>query len=203
MKSVPVWALLAGVSSLASARPIVIEESATLTNPDPAAYVKFGRTVATNGNFNDWVSYWYGFGRPFTELGGNWEITGEADPEGLSQTDPGVLAFAYNGVPVGDQVIRANIRLGSYAPSAGAWFGLLARYVDENNYYFLSMRSTNQLQIRKVVNGVVTVLRAVAYTAHDGRLVATALDDALPRGKYGMGTYRATATWQDFVADQP
>jgi hypothetical protein len=37
----------------------------------------------------------------------------------------------------------------------------------------------------------------------DGQLVATALDDALPRGKYGMGTYRAAATWQDYVADQP
>ena len=116
-----------------------------------------------------------------------------------------------------------GVGLDSYAASSGAWFGLLARYVDEDNYYFLSMRSSNQLQIRKVVNGVTTVLRAVSYTAPpgvmheytfsvlgnelhafvDGRLVATALDDALPLGKYGMGTYRATATWQDFVADQP
>jgi hypothetical protein len=32
----------------------------------------------------------------------------------------------------------------------------------------------------------------------DGQLVATALDDSLPCGKYGMGTNRAVATWQDF-----
>ena len=92
-----------------------------------------------------------------------------------------------------------------------------------SNHYFLSIRSSNQLQIRKIVNGVTTVLEAVSFTAApgvmheytfsvvgnelhafvDGQLVATALDDALPRGKYGMGTYRAAATWQDFSVDQP
>ena len=72
------------------------------------------------------------------------------------------------------------------------------------------MRSSNVLQIRKLVNGVTTVLKSVSFTAApgvmreytlsvrgnelhafvDGQLVATALDDALPRGKYGMGTNR-------------
>jgi hypothetical protein len=182
-------------------------------------------TALVNINYNDWVFYWYGFGRPFTTLGGNWQITGQDDPEGMSQTTTTGLALAYNGVSdVDDQEIRANIRLDSFAGSqSGAWFGLLARYVDERNHYFLSVRSSNQLQIRKIVNGVTTVLKAVSYTAApgvmheytfsvvgnelhafvDGELVATALDDSLARGKYGMGTYRAAATWQDYVADQP
>jgi hypothetical protein len=199
--------------------------AALITNRTRADFdnVHASATAPLNLNFNDWVFYWYGFGRNFAERGGNWEITGQEDPEGLSQTDPNVLALAYNGVPIGDQVITANIRLDAYGVSSSAWFGLLARYVDDNNYYFLSMRASNQLQIRKVVNGVVTVLRAVSYTAApgamheysfsvlgnelhafvDGRLVATALDDALPLGRYGMGTYRTTATWQDYVVDQP
>ncbi len=181
-------------------------------------------TAPLNVNFNDWVFYWYGFGRPFTELGGNWEITGQDDPEGMSQTTTTDLALAYNGVATENQVIRSNIRLDSFAGSqSGAWFGLLARYVDEQNHYFLSIRSSNQLQIRKIVNGVTTVLKAVSFTAApgamreytlsvrgnelhalvDGQLVATALDDALPRGKYGMGTYRTAATWQDFSVSQP
>jgi hypothetical protein len=33
--------------------------------------------------------------------------------------------------------------------------------------------------------------------------VATALADELPSGEYGMGTYRAAATWQDYVATRP
>jgi len=176
-----------------------------------------------NINFNDWVSYWYGFGRPFTELGGNWEITGQEDPEGLSQTTTTSLAFAINGVATEDQVITTHMRLDSFAGSqSGAWYGLLSRYVDQNNYYFLSIRSSNQLQIRKVANGVVTVLDAASFTATpgvmreytlsvrgnelhafvDGQLVATALDDAIPRGRYGMGAYRAAATWQDFAVVQ-
>lgn len=199
--------------------------AALITNRTRADFdnVSATPTAPLNINFNDWVFYWYGFGRPFTELGGNWEITGQEDPEGLSQTNTDDLALAVNGVATEDQVISAHIRLDSFAVPTGAWFGLLARFVDEGNYYFLSMRSSNQLQIRKVVNGVTTVLKAVSFTATpgamrdytlsvrgnelhafvDGQLVATALDDALPRGKYGMGTYRAAATWQDLVVDQP
>jgi hypothetical protein len=72
------------------------------------------------------------------------------------------------------------------------------------------------------VKGVTTVLKSVAFAAApgamreyalsvrgnelhafvDGQMVATALDDELPRGKYGMGTNRATATWQDFDVAQ-
>ena len=72
-------------------------------------------TAPLNVNFNDWVFYWYGFGRPFTELGGNWEITGQQDPEGMSQTTTTGLALAYNGVATENQVIRANMRLDSFA----------------------------------------------------------------------------------------
>ena len=142
----------------------------------------------------------------------------------MSQTTTTGLALAYNGVATENQVIRANMRLDSFAGSQSVdWFGLLARYVDEQNHYFLSVRSSNQLQIRRIVNGVTTVLKAVSFTAApgamreytlsvrgnelhafvDGQLVATAIDDSLPRGKYGMGTYRAAATWQDFEVTQP
>ena len=51
MKTICSWALLALVCSVASARPVVIEETATLTNPDPTANRSFGRQVATNGEY--------------------------------------------------------------------------------------------------------------------------------------------------------
>lgn len=173
-------------------------------------------------NYNDWVDFWYGFGRAFTTVGGHWEITGENDPEGWSQTTTDGIALAYNGVPTDDMLIRSRIRLDSFAVPSGAWFGLVTRYVDERNYYFLSIRSSNVLQIRKVVDGVTTVLKSVSYTATPGemhaysfsaygnqlhafvddRRVASAIDDALPRGKYGMGTYRTAATWRDYLVTQ-
>ncbi|HEY6126443.1 MAG TPA: hypothetical protein VIV63_17445, partial [Steroidobacteraceae bacterium] len=51
MKSAFACILLVGAASLASARPVVIEETTTLTNPNPTAYAQFGRMVATNGEY--------------------------------------------------------------------------------------------------------------------------------------------------------
>jgi len=51
MKSICACALFLGFSTLAAARPVVIEETATLTNPDPTAFPQFGRMVATNGEY--------------------------------------------------------------------------------------------------------------------------------------------------------
>ena len=42
---------VAGALSEATARPVVIEESATLVDPDPVAYLRFGGEVATNGEY--------------------------------------------------------------------------------------------------------------------------------------------------------
>ena len=85
------------------------------------------------------------------------------------------------------------------------------------------MRSTNRLEIRKRVSGSTTVLASVPFTPTvgqfynfkftvlsdelhaylDGVLVAQAQDGDIPVGRYGMATYRAAATYQRFVVDQP
>jgi hypothetical protein len=49
------------------------------------------------------------------------------------------------------------------------WFGLLARYIDARNHYYVTVRSTGQVQIRKIVNGVNTVLGTANFTAVPGR----------------------------------
>lgn len=51
MKTIYSWVLLAAVCSVASARPVIIEETTTLANPDSTAYPSFGRQVATNGEY--------------------------------------------------------------------------------------------------------------------------------------------------------
>ena len=92
---------------------------------------------------------------------------------------------------------------------------MLARYVDARNHYYVTVRSTGQIQIRKIVNGVITVLGSANFTAVPGRyydvrflvindqlqlyvdraLVATAHDREIASGQYGMATYRAAANW--------
>jgi len=162
-------------------------------------------------------------------LSGDWAVLDDGDPEnayqtGLWQRDVSGNAVAVVGVPVPNQDIYARMKLTSYAASQqGAWFGLLARYVDARNHYYVSVRSTGQIQIRKIVNGVITVLATCNFTAVPNRyfevrflvindqlhlyvdnvLVANAHDRDLTSGRYGLATYRAAANWDTFQVLQP
>ena len=100
---------------------------------------------------------------------------------------------------------------------------MIARYVNANNFYYFTIRSTGQIQIRKRVNGVNTVLASASFTAAIGQyypvrflvindqlqlyvnyvLVATAHDGAITSGRYGLATYRATGNWESFAVLQP
>jgi hypothetical protein len=177
--------------------------------------------------------YWGAYGSDY-EIGmdvvsGDWAVLDDGDPEnstltGLWQRDTSGNAVAVIGVPVPNQEINASMKLTSYAASQqGAWFGLLARYVDARNHYYVTVRSTGQIQIRKVVNGVITVLATSNFTAvpnqyydvrflvindqlHlyvDEALVANAHDRSLTSGRYGIATYRAAANWASFWVLQP
>ena len=165
------------------------------------------------------------YSRPFTELGGRWELVsdGFGGFAGLAQVDVNASALAFGGTPVENQEVIGVVRFDAFGSSQQAWFGLLARYVDARNHYSLTVGRTNLLQIRKQVNGVSTVLASVAFTAvprqfheyrlrvvgdqlHayvDGELVAWARDGDIARGKFGIGTYRARAMWQAANAIQP
>jgi hypothetical protein len=157
------------------------------------------------------------YGRPWTEYGGQWIEPPAGDTAHyFKQIDTRGLAMAIIGTPIDDQVISAGIRVDSFAGSQPTpWAGLVARYVDARNYYYLSIRGSNQVQIRKVVNGVSTVLSArslavpigqvqgfrfevVGNELHatvNGELVATAIDSDLKQGRYGIATYHAAASF--------
>jgi hypothetical protein len=58
-----------------------------------------------------------------------------------------------------NQAIEADVIPRSFAPGgAEGWFGLLVRQADPGNYYYLTMRSTNSVSLRKLENGVIHVL---------------------------------------------
>ena len=163
------------------------------------------------------------------ELNGDWEVHQTCDEEscwlsGLSQRDTSGNAVAVIGTPVPNQEINARVRLDLFATSQqGAWFGLLARYVDARNHYYVTVRSSGQIQIRKILNGVITTLGSANFTAVPGQyydvqflvindqlhlyvdraLVATAHDRDIARGQYGIATYRAAANWDAFWVMQP
>jgi hypothetical protein len=175
---------------------------------------------------NDYSSSGAIYGRPFTEIGGNWHVLLDEleNYAGLSQSDKSGDAVAFIGTPVENQEVVVRARLDSFGPPPQhAWFGLLARYVDANNHYYVTIRSTREIQIRKVVNGVVTVLGSadlplVPGEAHEFRfrviddqlqlfvddvMVASAHDHDIARGRYGIATYRTAATFDSVVVFQP
>jgi hypothetical protein len=164
---------------------------------------------------------------PFTQIGGDWRVIWDEVANtniGIAQLDASGRTLAFNGVPVRNQKIVALARLNSFnSPPEDAWFGLLARYVDTRTYYYVSVRSTNRIDIRKKVNGVITVLATANFTAVperdyqlrfsviddqlqvvvDGLVVASARDDEIRSGQYGIATFRATALWRYIGAFQP
>jgi hypothetical protein len=163
---------------------------------------------------------------PFWQSGGSWtpvegpggEIIGRAQ----TSTDGDVAAIT--GSATDDQVVSTRVRLDAYGASGtGAWFGLFARWNEYDTYYYLTVRSTGRLEIRRRLDGQeIATLASVPFTAQPGRfydlkfsvrgdqlqayvdgvLVADAHDSWIPQGRCGLGMYRAAATFSRFEAVQ-
>jgi pectate lyase len=129
------------------------------------------------------------------------------------------------GVPTDDQSVDVRARPTTFAGTGNGerWFGVMARYVDDANYYYLSLRSTNTVSLRKLTHGAITVLgtyslpitlgtwyrlriEAVGTQVRgyvNGILVAEATDTTHARGAAGPITYRAAVDFDDYRAIQP
>ena len=113
--------------------------------------------------------------------------------------------------------------MGAFAPAGTPWVGLVARYVDNANYYYVTARKGDQLSLRKLTNGVVTVLGTVTYPVTAGGAFVLRLEAIGDRlrvyvndelrleragaqvvaGKVGLATYRTTATFDAYTAYEP
>jgi len=176
------------------------------------------------------------FAQNFTSTGGPtdlWSFTGTglwnnvaSGPNHVfAQSSVASIARAVIGVPTDDQSVDVRARPTTFAGtgSGDRWFGVMARYVDDANYYYLSLRSTNTVSLRKLANGVTTELASVSLPIPlgtwqrlrieaigsqirgfvNGVLVAEATDAAHPRGAGGLVTNRAAADFDDYRAIQP
>jgi hypothetical protein len=135
-------------------------------------------------------------------------------------------ARASIGAATDDQIVRVRARLDTFATPNGSedrWFGVMARHADERNFYYLSLRRSNTVSLRKFVNGVATTLATAAYTVEpaawyalridavgdqlrgyvNGRLLLEATDGSHPRGNAGPVMYKAAADYDDFLSIQP
>jgi hypothetical protein len=124
----------------------------------------------------------------------------------------------------GDQIIRARMRATQFS-GADRWFGLIGRYVDASNYYYVTVRSSNNISLRKLTDGAITTLDTATMpvavnTWYDlrleivgtklrayvnGRLILEANDSGPPHvaGYSGVGSYKTAAQADDFLTIQP
>jgi hypothetical protein len=169
----------------------------------------------------------------FEDSAGPWKKTGygfwnlwAGESQVWFQSSVAGDARATIGVPADDQVVHVRARLNTFAAPTGTqerWFGVMARHSDTRNYYYLSLRSSNTLSLRKLVDGVATPLATTTFTVepatwYDRRLVAVgnllrasvagtrglaASDSTHARGASGPVMYKTAADYDDFSVYQP
>lgn len=155
--------------------------------------------------------------------GGSWACSQPSNEHVIRQTAFDGDARTVVGTPTDDQVVMARARATTFGVGQDRWFGIAARYVDESNYYYLSVRNSNTVSLRKLVNGTITVLGtaplSVAANAwYDLRLdvvgnelrafvngsqVLQATDSSHATGKGGLVSYKTAAQYVGYRAWQP
>ena len=142
---------------------------------------------------------------------------------GLRQTSVAGDARIATGIPTNNHVVQFTAIPRSFATDTSRWFGVMARYKDASNYYYMTLRNSNSVSLRKVTNGAITVLATVPLTVSkdasyalrldavgnqlrgyvNGRLLVEATDTTHARGMGGAVMYKTSADFLDYRAYQP
>jgi hypothetical protein len=143
---------------------------------------------------------------------------------GLRQTSVAGDARIATGIPTNnDQVVQFTAIPRSFATSGSPWFGVMVRYVDASNFYYMTVRASNSVSLRKVTDGAVTVLATVPLTVSkdtsyalrleavgnqlrgyvNGRFLVEATDTTHKRGMGGAAMFKTSADFLDYRAYQP
>jgi hypothetical protein len=79
----------------------------------------------------------------------------------LRQSDSSGDAKWFSKITAGNQVISTRVRPMAYGTTTGTnrpWVGIAARVIDDKNYYYVTLRGSNEFSLRRVVNGQVQIL---------------------------------------------
>jgi hypothetical protein len=166
-------------------------------------------------------SFTSGVDEAWTPTSGTW---GANSASVYAQTSTTGDARSHVGIPTEDQTVTARARATAFATGTGEWwFGLAARYVDDGNYYYLTLRKSGELSLRKLTNGTITVLDSFPITVPagdwfdvklevigdklrgyvNGQIMVEATDSTLPSGRYGAVMYKTAAEYDNFLVTQP
>jgi hypothetical protein len=152
-------------------------------------------------------------------LGGTWTGIDRT----FSQTTLRGDARRTTGLPREDTVVQATISVQQFAANGSPWVGLMTRYEDAGNYYYATVRKSNELSLRKLTNGAITVLGTVPMSIVPHQIFVLRLEAIGDRlrvfvndelrlehagarivaGKVGAMTYRTAASFNQYTAYEP
>jgi len=119
-----------------------------------------------------------------------------------------------------NQAVEADIKPTAYATTTGdKWFGLVARYLDANNYYYVTLRNNNTVLLRRMLNGVFTTLDSASlpitlnrtYRVRleaigtrlkvfvDDQLLGEVSDTSIAHGQAGVMMYKTRADYDNVL----
>jgi hypothetical protein len=130
-------------------------------------------------------------------------------------------------VPTGNQVVSTRVRpvgFGTSSSGQDQWVGIAAHYIDDNNYYYLTLRNSNRVSLRKLVNGAIQELGSASLPVTTGAWYDLRLEIVGSRlrafvnnelevettdatmtgsGRNAMIMYKAAADYTDYFVYQP
>lgn len=158
----------------------------------------------------------------WTPVAGQWSRTPYPNEIEVQSSTAGA-ASAYIDNSNTNQSIYARVQETAVGTGTQPWFGLFARYRDANNYYYVTVRNSNEISLRRLVNGTTQVLDSAPFNVSVGnwyelrleaiqdqlrvyvgnRLILEATDATLDQGRFGAVMYKAAAYYDDLIVTQP
>ncbi len=175
-----------------------------------AAAFAFNYSLPFTDDFESGAGKW-------TPMAGNWSVVTDGT-QVYSQSNPSGMTRSIVGSPDWtDYTFQARVK-----PMGGAYASLIARYQDDDNYYFMALRSSNKVEFKRMFPGgsqglgstnytfvpgtwytaTFVVSGTTLYSYINGELVHTVVDsypNPLMAGMAGVGTLDSGAEFDDVV----
>jgi hypothetical protein len=153
---------------------------------------------------------------------GSWSEVAQGNGIVFEQSSLSTDGRITTDIDADDQVIQARARATQFA-AGDRWFGLISRLQDTQNFYFLTVRSSGAVSLRKFLSGRVVVLDSASFPVSAGtwytlrleavgnalrgyvndRPLVEAIDNDFAAGTWGLATSRATAQFDNVRVTQP
>ncbi len=153
-----------------------------------------------------------------------WDCT-NYDAGYLRQASSTDVARGAIGPGTDDQIVESRLTPESFAAGTNQdkWIAVMARYRDDNDYYYLTLRSSNAVSLRKLVNGQIVELDTAAFTVEPGSwhtlrleavgdrlrgfvddtLLVEAVDGTHATGSGGIATWRTVGRFDYLRVTRP